>query len=1378
MSFFPTLNLTKTVTALLGNIQVQPKPSVTPKPTSTSTWGPINVLQTTLAKVVGLISSPTSTTLTKITQPTPPSLISPSVRIAVATVNRIVPSYLIAPHKPASDVLPLSTKVFEPYEQLTGISHERPEIVALLPFKPLYSDDTGQNKSSTADIYQTAGIDPYLTDEGLYADSHIQAKNLIALSSLSAVRSILLRYPAISGTYSTREAQFQQNISALNDITKFLLGLITRTDSFKNQLDLRDDIFKVNSQDSARIYSLNVANSTTYFLADTLASFAKRYLPPSFAFTDVLVRLGYPSTASSTLYSSTKLWTQLAIEYKQILRFHSLEFLDLEPSLQRNDNNASTFTKIPESNLFGFASKDVPGLPPLSTLVSLKPIDLKTFLPIITRGFQSIYSSGAHFKSDEAKIAALAHLISKEQKYSLALVQSDVRQILTKYFQYAISDTERGNLPVFDAVIGQFGQSIMDIATTQKLSLAGIAQQQLQVTPVTDSQQTVSVLTFESKYLEGTNGDLTPGSSYYVDSVFQTTGQSFNTANLSDLSTLLSDASTALSVVVNGMNVLGVVDTNQLNQNKGNIGTFIADPATLMTYIYKSFLDKNGDTLSTIKNDRLCGVYVLAATNPTIKTALFQFTMNRIFRANFNVSLGNVSAAPSSGDNTATNDSLVTMILDTLLATTQETRLILQTLAQKNAFAHDANNIDQDTIKSSFKNGTNLTRVMEDILSQIYTTIAVGTTTNGRMHYSGVPNTVVMMAAFDMLITMIAKFGDQKIVSRKLGGSTISGKITYTVSKTPANHLNSANDIRTRLNREQTLVQQITYCFLNALQQLSANATGLKNYLSSPNATTNLQAITKTIGDPSLVQMLLSEQQIMLLGSTVADLSTRFNGSTTSNTTTPTSTGTDNNFGSDEIKILDDSIITPNLRNAFFGTFHSPEYSGARASNKRIISVGIPLGFTRRIKQVVKKAELKNTSFEAKQHDIIQVVVYKVDLINQDIVYKPVRFLFELSRFPVYNAAYYKQLSANPSFAEITNAIPTRDFEQAYESGGGQSVSYWSSTRSSSTAVKNAMDSPSYSFLLPNVKASIIKNHITSQMLEVYTKLMTGISLGEANFDIVTPPSMTEDDFVKTLTDHSIQNAINFSQFNVASAPPVANSSPISPIKPSLLSPPHKSSVGGVLFSSTVRVTLPAFTNSFNRVKTSLSGISGDIGHITQAQSISNPVSINKSPPSLRSPVASLQSIAHRQIPAVIQVLKSVSSITNTQTSISDGIAVSKRILSPKQFDRVFNVIIDPDEFEFDFVKTTATENGTLALQQMISRGEIVPADPAMVPGTFITNLPIDTQLSQIIARPTYAGRPDPNLNNFRFRDRNRVEGDVMFEKYFVTIETYGSEES
>jgi len=305
----------------------------------------------------------------------------------------------------------------------------------------------------------------------------------------------------------------------------------------------------------------------------------------------------------------------------------------------------------------------------------------------------------------------------------------------------------------------------------------------------------------------------------------------------------------------------------------------------------------------------------------------------------------------------------------------------------------------------------------------------------------------------------------------------------------------------------------------------------MTNYLNSKSSKDTLQQIATVLqNDKDMLRMLFSEQQIMLLASTVENLTTALTQQTLP---TGQSYRDDGTSASREMTILDESVITPEMREAVLGFFGSDEYASASSNNKRILTVGIPLGFTQRLKQKVSIRNQKRASFTNKQNDIINVTVYKVDIQNPDIVYKPQRFMFELSRFPVRNSSNAWLPLPFPSLKlDIINAIPTRCFDANPDAGTASSISsgveyarsFAASVAGHGGNERAPFTSPSYDFLLASEKQQILENHVLSQLLESYIKLMTGINVSEYNYHMTDPAPPVESDFVKSMTEHTIEH--------------------------------------------------------------------------------------------------------------------------------------------------------------------------------------------------------------------------------------------------------------
>ena len=94
-----------------------------------------------------------------------------------------------------------------------------------------------------------------------------------------------------------------------------------------------------------------------------------------------------------------------------------------------------------------------------------------------------------------------------------------------------------------------------------------------------------------------------------------------------------------------------------------------------------------------------------------------------------------------------------------------------------------------------------------------------------------------------------------------------------------------------------------------------------------------------------------------------------------------------------------------------------------------------------------------------------------------------------------------------------------------------------------------------------------------------------------------------------------------------------------------------------------------------------------------------------------------------------------------TLTPQSNILSVAKRLIMPNIFDRVFNIAVDPFSFEINVDETNKTPYGGSALKQLILSGD----------ATYV--------FDKVLLRKRYA-----------------AEGELLFEKYFVAIETVGDE--
>lgn len=1206
-------------------------------------------------------------------------------------------------------------KKFEPYEQLSAVSAERPEIVMVMDYRPLFDNDIGKRTTS-----KSSAVRRNLTVVGSLADVNMNVRALASDNANKLIKGIGKRSTDMNATFKARRITFKQSVDALRTSSMFLVNLIRKAERLKQQLDLRDESHIVPAHDLALQYVTSQLQSVTSMTSQRILDTARRMLPNKYDISDVFVRLGY-SYDNVGAYSSTKLWLQLLAELKMILKSHSLEFIDIDPAAQRNDKSALVLTQDRQKR-FVLPALATTFLPSWDSLRGIQPTQITQYVSAVSKSYDKMYES-VHFKSDTARIAALLHVVSKEVRLSRALADEDVQRMLQTNYSYSQA-INASNLGLFDIVLGFIGANVTNLPQLASKGVASLAHDQ--------PAENLAVMTFESRYIEASNGTLTAGGAYYVDSALQPKAGEFDTARLDELYGKFITQARSLNAANKGLKLIIPSDRDSEEEKSATV----ADPVSMAEKVLHTFVDKQtGSTMPLVRDDRMSAVFSLASEDVALKSMLFMYTVCRATRTYAQGDL----VLNAGQDNTTSTEQLITRITDRLKTLTNTSRATVQQVDTRQASA-TTNTIDtmsndvltHDAIVSALKTGTPLTLAIEDLF--MWVVRAVNDTVpnssqntkvviNSQTRYTGTSDSAVMLAAFDMIISLVSRISNQKIVGRQSSrtNSQVS-VISYSVLRTTNNHIETMRDVVGRIEKELALTQQVVYCVVHTLSQLASGIQSFSNYLKADSTKTTLKEIMKVVNDPTLMRLLMTEQQALLLASTVDDLYQK----ATASGVISTSGDVDKNgkFDDDDTdQILDDSVITPKLREALYATFGSSELSQRKDVNKKIIAVGLPQGFAGKIKQKVTASKIKRTTFNDRQSDIVKVVVYRVDMRHADIVYRPQKFMFEMSRFAVRNDEKFLELGEDPTLSDVISSIPTRDMM----AGSDSDITYFSREGGFRLAqVKPSLSEPSYEFLSEPQKAELIRNHVMSYMLEVYVNLLTGISVAEHHFDMMPSLRMVEETFTQNLMKSSVlsisDNVKN--SFNTQSGV--------------MFAPQGKSRVVG--------------ENTFNTVNLN--------DKDNQRSNISK---------------ASFKSAGGKAALSNLHNTKVIAGIVNSVTPLSDPLRISKRLLTPKKFDRVFNLIVDPDEFEIDYEKTVRTKHGQKALERLIRSGDVQTLTGDDVRMSSVRLGGVGTASSG--NRPgLIQGRSKANTI-FKFRDRDKTAGDLSFDKYFVAIETMDEDE-
>jgi len=1260
-----------------------------------------------------------------------------------------------------------TTTKFQPFEQLTGIAHERPEIVMLTNVVPLFDNESNFVSVQSDSAITDYAMNPYMTDAGRYCDSQIQMRNLTSWNMQSSVSSIRRRYPGLNQQFVNRSNDFMQSLTQLKGHSSFLLNLVRILDAQKKQLDLRHGLYVVNPQEVAQYveqrYSQNNSSARLSTLNRINLSSISDGMRSTFDCVDSLTDVGYSVDAVKHIFSSTKIWLQLLSELKSMLKNHSLKLIDIDPIRQRGDNNPTVLLP-PATNYFSL-SKNLPQLPSLTELINLEVANSSKTLNLLSPVFVSMYQN-VFFKNEEARLAALAHTLTQEFRYSVGLSKTAVVTSLQNFYGYNV--TLNGNTTMLDAVFGNFGNNITDFPATQDKSLASIAQNSIGL----NQEEGLGILTFETKYVEGDTGTLTPGGEFFIDRVLNTEGDKFNTTTLDQLVVQMDDQLKQLNIIIDGLNLFSTpsMPNAELNgaSRKQNSGFLTTSYDTINEVASKLINIRTGAPQRVSTDDKLSAIYTKARTDNNIKTMLFLYTLSKISR-NYNKNVP-FFASREKADNTPLVDDLIEKIVAAAATSASDNRATLQLVVQKAASNMNAAAATRDNIKHALKTGTEMSTIVEQFMSSVIAQFRLNTTAiqDEFTRYGGYLDTVVMMLAFDFVIAMIAKYSNQTLVGSHSSVSSLSkGMDVFAINAMSTNHNTSYKQLLQRVSSEAKTSQQLLLTVINSLRNLSGSLRGVSSYLNSSDSKTKLKQIADVLqNNKDMIRMLISEQQIMMLASTIESLEAA--SKTSSSSSDDNGSYHEGSANADAIVVLDESVVPPNAKEALYGLFGAPQFASKRGSNNRILTVGIPLGFCQRLKQKVDIKSQTSSAFANKQADIVRISVYKVDLQNSDIVYKPQQFLFELSRFPVRpNTALWLSLPARPSLNDVVYAIPTHNFgnDPTTTSGGTYSsagIEYASTNLTSKAGVRGArqaFNESSYDFLSSTEKSEILKNHVTSQLLEIYIKLMTGINVAEYNYDMSEVPDTIENDFVKTLAEHSMQLIVDQSSNHAGTFKPSVN-------------PPS----GGILFSSTSSASKRPGVANISKVSLSnAAGVAGSVNAASVFKSMSSAAAVTRSI-EFQTPAqglgAKLSLLSPRNTMLAYDGFRPAAGMAKTLTTASSVLALERRVMTPKAFDRVFNVVVDPHNFELDVEKTISTPYGRQALELLINHGDIVPSDLSSS-----SKLRASMMSSGQKQTSVNSGQPESNINNFRYRDRDKNQGDLISDKYFITIETYGQEE-
>lgn len=185
-------------------------------------------------------------------------------------------------------------------------------------------------------------------------------------------------------------------------------------------------------------------------------------------------------------------------------------------------------------------------------------------------------------------------------------------------------------------------------------------------------------------------------------------------------------------------------------------------------------------------------------------------------------------------------------------------------------------------------------------------------------------------------------------------------------------------------------------------------------------------------------------------------------------------------------------VVTTAEYNCLKALLSEPPYSNTQLDSPaingriKILSVGVPSGFSKELVDRVNIGEINSFSFRDKEFDVININVFKRDARFDDIIFKPQKFLFDLSLFATESDINRIQPSPNETFERLLLRAQVTDFQQL--------------TNARKVSLETIGNDPKYNFLLPDERENLIRSHISSHLLGNYINFLTGLRITEDVF--------------------------------------------------------------------------------------------------------------------------------------------------------------------------------------------------------------------------------------------------------------------------------------
>src|SRR3990167_2100746 len=303
-----------------------------------------------------------------------PSKTSQSIAATFAGESLVTSPTLVPPSVSVSTLASSFAPALAISQQVVDPSRERPELLMMMNFKPLY--DQGDQ----------------LTDAGEFVHLNDNVRALRDNDARQLVKAASDASPVVKRSVTDRLVSVTDHLSLSYNALLFLQDMLNSADDVSRKLDLRHDVYTQRSfQDTGQNSNPTVSS---------------------------LARVGYSKKLLDTLASSTKLWVLLVLELRDMCSHQSTLMLGKKRSMTPADDAIN----VDLTRTFFTPDKSV-----ALTLEQLVAADVKKVVALqdqISSAFRVL--SKAVGVSQSARVSLVLSALAKDFRYSSAIGERNV----------------------------------------------------------------------------------------------------------------------------------------------------------------------------------------------------------------------------------------------------------------------------------------------------------------------------------------------------------------------------------------------------------------------------------------------------------------------------------------------------------------------------------------------------------------------------------------------------------------------------------------------------------------------------------------------------------------------------------------------------------------------------------------------------------------------------------------------------------------------------------------------------------------------------------------------------------------------------------------